>query len=84
MERATGSGSGNDAGAGRVTDLLDGFRRDLQTNAFTRITDPVTISFSAGLALRTDAAQGFDEMFKLADARLYAAKTAGRARTVSA
>ncbi|WP_158234158.1 GGDEF domain-containing protein [Oceaniglobus indicus] len=61
---------------------LDRFRIDLQADTFTRISDRAPISFSAGLALHTDANQTFDTVFKQADERLYAAKTAGRARTV--
>ncbi|WP_226783050.1 GGDEF domain-containing protein [Oceaniglobus trochenteri] len=67
-----------------VAAFFDKFRRDLQLDTFTRTTDRVPVSFSAGLALRNHAGLGFSEMFKLADDRLYAAKTAGRARTVFA
>lgn len=65
-----------------VAALLDGVRADLRADPLTRMGDPVTLSFSAGLALCTHVAQGFDDVFKMADERLYDAKTQGRARTM--
>jgi diguanylate cyclase (GGDEF)-like protein len=57
------------------------FRRDLVNSLFTRIADPVQISFSAGLASRPQDGTTFSAVFKRADDRLYAAKMAGRGCT---
>jgi len=65
-----------------VAALLDNFRADLQLGTFTRVQDRIPVSFSAGLAQVRETGADFSEMFKLADDRLYAAKTAGRGRTV--
>lgn len=65
-----------------VAALLADFRADLKLSNVIRSDDNVTVSFSAGLALRSDAAQTFDAVFKQADERLYAAKSTGRAKTV--
>jgi len=73
-----------DAAIGDVAAKLDKFRTDLAVDSFARTSDRVPVSFSAGLAVRETEGHGFSEMFKLADDRLYAAKMAGRARTVYA
>jgi diguanylate cyclase (GGDEF)-like protein len=65
-----------------VAALLADFRADLKNSNVIRSNDRMTVSFSAGLALRNDAAQTFDAVFKQADERLYAAKSTGRAKTV--
>ena len=65
-----------------VSALLSDFRTDLQAANVTRTEDGMTVSFSAGLALRMDTAQSFDAIFKQADERLYTAKMTGRAKTV--
>jgi len=65
-----------------VAARLDQFRVDLQADCFSRTTDRVAVSFSAGLALSGQAGQGFSATFKKADDRLYAAKMAGRAKNV--
>jgi len=66
-----------------ITDLLERFRLDLTTSKFTRISDPVRVSFSAGLATWPADGLTLDAVFKQADDRLYAAKVAGRGCTVS-
>lgn len=65
-----------------VSDMLARFRADLQNCGVTRADDQVAVSFSAGLAQRTDETQTYGEIFKLADERLYKAKVTGRAKTV--
>lgn len=65
-----------------VAALLDKFRTDLQVDAFTRFSDPVTVSFSAGLATHPRDGQAFGEVFNAADERLYVAKVAGRGKSV--
>jgi diguanylate cyclase (GGDEF)-like protein len=66
-----------------ISALLADFRADLKASNVIRSDDRMTVSFSAGLALRADAAQSFDAVFKQADERLYVAKSTGRAKTVS-
>lgn len=68
----------------KIAALLDDFRNDLRDGAFTRMEDPVEISFSAGLAMFDGSATTFQQVYKRADERLYAAKEAGRARTMYA
>lgn len=70
-----------DAQMADVANMLGDFRNDLQNRTFTRTGDAVKVSFSAGLAMRTDATEGFDDLYQQADARLYEAKTTGRAKT---
>ncbi len=65
-----------------VAALLADFRADLQAAKIVRNDDAITVSFSAGLAMRADASQNFDTIFKQADERLYTAKLTGRAKTV--
>jgi diguanylate cyclase (GGDEF)-like protein len=65
-----------------VAALLADFRTDLQAANIVRNDDAISVSFSAGLAMRTDVGQNFDTIFKQADERLYAAKLTGRAKTV--
>lgn len=65
-----------------VAQVLAAFRQDLQDYQVTRAEDGITLSFSAGLALRGAASDSFSDLFKLADERLYKAKVTGRAKTV--
>jgi len=67
-----------------VAARLDKFRSDLALDCFSRTTDRVPVSFSAGLALHDDARLGFGDIFKMVDDRLYSAKMAGRGQTVYA
>ena len=66
----------------KIAELVDRFRDDLQQNAFTRLSDPVPLNFSAGLAEATTEGETFTEVFKTADERLYFAKMDGRGKTV--
>jgi diguanylate cyclase (GGDEF)-like protein len=65
-----------------VAQMLATFRQDLQDYLVTRAEDGLTLSFSAGLALRGAASDSFADLFKQADERLYKAKVTGRAKTV--
>lgn len=66
-----------------VVELLDDIRDELQNTNFTRMSDSLKVSFSAGLAMREEFTQSFDEIYKQADDNLYVAKTTGRGKTVS-
>ncbi|WP_172960967.1 histidine kinase N-terminal 7TM domain-containing diguanylate cyclase [Oceaniglobus roseus] len=65
-----------------AAELLDRFRSDLQTDAFPRLRDPVSVTFSAGLVDVDGENPGFSEIYKKADERMYRAKMEGRGRTI--
>ncbi len=65
-----------------IADMLDRFRDDLQKDSFTRLSDPVALNFSAGLARAPSDGATFTDVFKIADERLYHAKLGGRGTTI--
>ncbi|WP_157982305.1 GGDEF domain-containing protein [Oceanicella sp. SM1341] len=61
---------------------VEAARRALAGTAFAGGPMPLRVSFSAGLAAWGPDGESFDEVFARADTRLYAAKSAGRNRSV--
>jgi diguanylate cyclase (GGDEF)-like protein len=65
---------------GNVVGLVERIRREIEKIEFFYEGKKISITASAGIAFRRDAAQTLDDVIRLADKALYRAKAMGRNR----